>query len=340
MFVSSKKVFPVSSAIQDIFDSFQYLKVLVIGDVMIDEYIWGNISRISPEAPVPLVDVYRHESRLGGAANVALNLSQLGATPMLLSVVGDDERGHQFKELLHHHHLSSANIILDQDRHTTVKTRVIARNQQLLRYDSEMTESLSPQVELSLIDLAIDAIYTHNPHVVILQDYNKGVLTPLIISNIIANARQSGIPIAVDPKKDNFFAYKGCTLFKPNLREAVNGTELMMSASQPDTLIAGAEYIRSVLENEYTVITLSEKGMFLHTPHEAEIIPAYLRRIVDVSGAGDTVISLLALGLALKLDIFATVELANIAAGLVCEHVGVTAINRDELLNEAQRFLA
>ena len=329
----------MANGINDIFDSFRHQRVLIIGDVMIDEYIFGHINRISPEAPVPIVDVYRHENRLGGAANVALNLKSLGAIPIVLSVVGDDAKGYQFKELLKNNGINSDNILLDQDRKTTVKTRIISRNQQLLRYDSEDTNPLESATELALIDAAIDMIYTQSPQVIILQDYNKGVLTPSVIANIIHNARQAGIPVAVDPKKDNFFAYKGCTLFKPNLREAVEGAEIAMSATQPETLVAGAEYLRSILENEYTVITLAEKGIFIATPNDHEIVPAYLRQIVDVSGAGDTVIAMLSLGLALGLDIFATVELANIAASLVCSHVGVVTVDREELMQEARKFL-
>lgn len=329
-----------SSAIINIFKSFERLKVLIVGDVMVDNYIFGHTNRISPEAPIPIVDVYKKESRLGGAANVALNVKELGATPLLCSVVGDDYEGHAFKRYLQANQMESNYIILDQERKTTVKTRVVSRNSQLLRYDSEQRNSLDDKTELLLIDNIIDILYRTKPHVVILQDYNKGVLTPKVIASIIYNSNQMEIPVAVDPKKDNFFLYKGCTLFKPNLKEASDGLAAILNPSRPDTLVSADEQLRAILNNTYTVITLSEKGIFVGMEGDHEIIPAYLRNITDVSGAGDTVISMLSLGLALGLDIFATTELANIAAGMVCEKVGVVAVDRDALLKEAAAYLS
>ena len=330
-----------NTAIQEIFEAIARLKVMVVGDVMVDKYIFGHTNRLSPEAPVPVVDVYRRENRLGGAANVALNLQALGATPLLVSVVGDDEDGYLFKELLQTHAINSSYVQLDQDRKTTVKTRVVSRHQQLLRLDSEDVNPLASEPELLVIDTIIDLIYTHSPHVVILQDYNKGVLTPSIIHNIIHNCRQSGIPVCVDPKRDNFFAYKGCTLFKPNLREALEGTGIQLQTADTESLAEVAEAIRAELENELTIITLSDKGMYVSTADsDDELIPAYYRRITDVSGAGDTVIAVLSLGLALGLDVFATVELANIAAGLVCEQVGVVPVDKEALMREAEKYLS
>ena len=329
-----------SSAIINIFKSFERLKVLIVGDVMVDSYIFGHTNRISPEAPIPIVDVYKKESRLGGAANVALNVKELGATPLLCSVVGDDDAGHTFKRHLQVNHIDPAFVILDQERKTTVKTRVVSRNSQLLRFDSEQRDPLDAKTELLLIDNIIDILYRTKPHVVILQDYNKGVLTPKVIASIIYNSNQMEIPVAVDPKKDNFFLYKGCTLFKPNLKEASDGLATVLNPGRVETLVSADEQLRAILNNAYTVITLSEKGVFVGMEGDHEIIPAYLRNIVDVSGAGDTVISMLALGLALGLDIFATAELANIAAGMVCEKVGVVAVNRDALLKEAAAYLS
>ncbi len=329
-----------SSAIIHIFKSFERLKVLIVGDVMIDSYIFGHTNRISPEAPIPIVDIYKKESRLGGAANVALNIKELGATPLLCSVVGDDAEGHAFKRYLQANQIDPAYTILDQERKTTVKTRVVSRNNQLLRFDSEQRNQLDTKTELLLIDNIIDILYKTKPHVVILQDYNKGVLTPKVIASIIYNSNQMEIPVAVDPKKDNFFLYKGCTLFKPNLKEASDGLATRLNPSRSESLASADEQLRAILHNTYTVITLSEKGIFVGMEGDSEIIPAYLRNIVDVSGAGDTVISMLALGLALGLDIFATAELANIAAGMVCEKVGVVAVNRDTLVKEAAAYLS
>ncbi len=325
--------------LNNIFNSFEDVKVLVVGDVMIDDYVFGAANRISPEAPVPVIDVQKREGRLGGAANVALNIAQLGATPILLSAIGDDARGHAFKKYLQDCEISNDYIILDQERTTTVKTRVLSRNQQILRYDQETTAPLSDQTELLLIDNFIDIIYNDKPEVVIIQDYNKGVLTPKVIANIIHNSKQANIPVAVDPKFDNFFEYVGCTLIKPNLREARESLKMNIEASKVGTLLQASQQLQMALKHQYTVITLSEKGVFVDNGESHEVIPAYYRNIVDVSGAGDTVISLLGLGLALKLDVFATAELANIAAGIVCERVGVSPVNKDGLLQEAKLFL-
>ncbi|MGB1241209.1 MAG: bifunctional heptose 7-phosphate kinase/heptose 1-phosphate adenyltransferase [Chitinophagales bacterium] len=329
-----------SSAIINIFKSFERLKVLIIGDVMVDSYIFGNTTRISPEAPIPIVDVYKKENRLGGAANVALNVKELGATPLLCSVVGDDYEGHTFKKHLQFNHIDPAYIILDQERKTTVKTRVVSRNAQLVRFDSEQCDPIDTKTELLLIDNIIDILYRTKPHVVILQDYNKGVLTPKVIASVIYNSNQMEIPVAVDPKKDNFFLYKGCTLFKPNLKEASDGLATPLNPSRHENLTFADQQIRAILNNTYTIITLSERGIFVGMEGDSEIIPAYVRNITDVSGAGDTVISMLSLGLALGLDIFATVELANIAAGMVCEKVGVVAVDRSALLKKATAYLS
>ena len=243
-----------SSAIINIFKSFERLKVLIVGDVMVDSYIFGHTNRISPEAPIPIVDVYKKESRLGGAANVALNIKELGATPLLCSVVGDDDAGHTFKKHLQANHIDPAFVILDQERKTTVKTRVVSRNSQLLRFDSEQRDPLDAKTELLLIDNIIDILYRTKPHVVILQDYNKGVLTPKVIASIIYNSNQMEIPVAVDPKKDNFFLYKGCTLFKPNLKEASDGLATVLNPGRSETLVSADEQLRAILNNTYTIL--------------------------------------------------------------------------------------
>lgn len=328
-----------TNPIHDIFEAFKQLKVLIVGDVMTDHYIFGHVNRISPEAPIPIVEVYKRESRLGGAANVAMNVYELGAKAVLLSVVGDDHEGHIFKSHLQGVGIDPSNVILDQERRTTVKTRIVSRNQQMLRYDYEQSNPIDEKIELLLIDNALEQIFSAKPHVVILQDYNKGVLTKKVIANIIHNCRQSGIPVAVDPKKNGFFEYKGCTLFKPNLREAAEGLNMTLKASNQGGLAAADAKLRAALQHDMTVITLSEHGIFVGTEDDHEIIPAFHRNITDVSGAGDTVISMLALGLAMGLDIFATAELANIAGGMVCEQVGVTPIHREKLLKEAIRIM-
>lgn len=324
--------------ITQLFDVFSQHKILILGDVMLDKYVFGQVKRVSPEAPIPIVDVYKRDTRLGGAANVAANIKALGAQPLLASVVGDDVEGHTLKRLLQAKNISSNHIILDQDRITTVKTRVVSQNQQLLRHDYEKTHPLDEKTELLLIDNIIDLLYSENPNAVIFQDYNKGVLTPKVIANIIHNCQQLNIPIAVDPKFDNFFDYKGCTLFKPNLKEAIAGLEMYINPAKRQTLVEADLQLRALLNHQYTIVTLGEKGIFIGTEDDHDLSPAYFSRIQDVSGAGDTVISVFTMGLTLGLDIFATAELANIAAGLVCKQTGVAPINRDVLLKEAAPF--
>ncbi len=303
---------------------------------MLDQYIFGDAHRVSPEAPVPVVDVAEKDMRLGGAANVALNLRAMGAQVSLATVIGDDETGYLLKQLLQDEGIDSSNVVLDQKRRTTLKTRVMSRNQQMLRFDEEDRGYIDENIELLLLDNVIDAIYNDKPHAIVFQDYNKGVLTPRVIANVISNAKQAGIPIAVDPKENNFFAYKGCQLFKPNLREAIEGLNRPLAADSIEDLQAADKELREILMHDFSIITLSDKGIFVGTATDHEVIPAFYRNIVDVSGAGDTVISLLTLGLALGLDIFATAELANIAAGLVCEKVGVSAVDKDLLLQESE----
>ena len=328
-----------TNPIFDIFEAITKLKVLIIGDVMTDHYIFGHVNRISPEGPIPIVEVYKRENRLGGAANVAMNVHELGAKAVLVSVVGDDHDGHQFKAHLQGVGIDARNVILDQERRTTVKTRIISRNQQMLRYDYEQSHPIDEKTELLLIDNAMDVIFSEKPHVVILQDYNKGILTKKVIANIIHSCKQTGIPVAVDPKKDNFLEYKGCTLFKPNLREAAEGLNMKLKPTNESGLANADAQLRAILKHEMTVITLSDKGIFVGTEDDHEVIPAFYRNITDVSGAGDTVLAMLGLGLAMGLDVFATAELANIAGGMVCEEVGVTPVNREKLLKEAVRIM-
>ena len=322
-----------------IFTAFGKVKVLVVGDVMTDHYIFGHVKRVSPEAPVPIVDVYKRENRLGGAANVALNLKNLGAKVGLCSVVGDDEEGHLLKMNLRRAGIDNTNLLLDQERRTTVKNRVVSRNHQMLRFDVEQALPLEDNTELLLLDTIIDAIYAEKPDVLVFQDYNKGVLTPKIIANVIHNCKQQQIPVAVDPKADNFFEYKGCTLFKPNLREMELGLGMKINPAKPSDLLDADRKLRHYLNHDITAVTLADKGIFVTTQDEHELLPAHTRSITDVSGAGDTVISLMALGLALGLDIIATAELANLAAGLVCEQTGVVSVNRERLMQEAAPFL-
>jgi rfaE bifunctional protein kinase chain/domain len=319
-----------------LFQKFDKLHVLIVGDVMVDAYVWGRASRLSPEAPVPVVNVERTEQRLGGAANVALNVQALGATPLLCSVVGDDLGGDQLLGLLHTHHLPADGIVRSAHRPTTFKQRILAQGQQLLRIDSEVENTLNDDEAAQLLSAFEDLL--PRADVVIFEDYDKGVLSQAIIGQCVARARERGVPTVVDPKKKNFLAYRDCTLFKPNLKELREGLKLEFGT--PDVDRAGFEAavarLREVLAPEIVLVTLSEHGVFAQQAEEKTYLPAHLRTISDVSGAGDTVISIAACCVALGQPAAFTAALANLGGGLVCEQVGVVPIEKQQLLQEAE----
>lgn len=324
---------------REIFEGFERLKVLIVGDVMIDRYLVGKVSRISPEAPVPVVDLVKTDNRLGGAANVALNIKALGATPFLCSVIGNDEASEQFEDLLKNENLSSEGILKSDSRITTVKTRVLAKNQQLLRFDSEIKTALNETIARQFLNQLVHIINTEKIDVVLLQDYNKGVLTPFLIESVIKVCHQKNIPTTVDPKKENFFAYRGVTLFKPNLKEITEAVDFIPDSDNLLTLKKAAKVVTNRLNNTYTLITLSEKGIFLDKENKNSIIiPTQPRNISDVCGAGDTVISVISLGLALGLDMEKVARMANLAGGIVCESVGVVPVNKQKLLKEYRKI--
>lgn len=320
-------------ATSHLLDAFTGLNVLVIGDVMIDRYLRGTVDRISPEAPVPVVRMRDYQDRLGGAANVALNIKALGATPYLCSVVGQDQNAVIFRDLLPQHGLSDRCILQDPERVTTVKTRVIAQNQQLLRVDQEDTHDLSEAMEKRVLAGVRELLDTTDIHMILFQDYNKGVLTEKLIGEVIAEAIRRNIPTAVDPKYRNFWAYKKITLFKPNLREIQDQLDFVVTA-EIEVLQRAAAYVRSKLDNPYTLITLSDKGLFVDHAGEGHLIPTHPRSIADVCGAGDTVISTAALALAAGLNAEAIGALANLAGGQVCEKVGVVPVDLSQLKAE------
>ncbi len=318
----------------DLFTSFNSLTVLVVGDVMIDAYLWGQATRLSPEAPVPIVNVVRRERRLGGAANVALNVRALGATPLLCSVVGDDRDGADLLRLLADVGLASDGIVASAERPTTVKERILASDQQLLRIDCEVETPLT-DAETHRLEARFAALLPR-ADVVIFEDYDKGVLTAQNIPRLLALARAAGVPTAVDPKKKNFLAYVGCSLFKPNLKELKEGVKHEFAGFQRPAFEAAVAELRRVLHPEIVLVTLSEHGVFVRATDGAPTyLPAHPRAIVDVSGAGDTVISIAALGLARRLPPATIAALANLGGGLVCERVGVVPIDKAQLLEEA-----
>jgi rfaE bifunctional protein kinase chain/domain len=322
-------------SIREIFRSFDDLNVLIIGDVMVDNYLWGKVHRISPEAPVPIVTVAKKERRMGGAANVALNVQALGANPILCSVIGVDHEGIAFLDLLKNQRLSQKGILKSRDRITTVKTRVIGNNAQLLRVDEEIEQDISAWETQQLLNL-ITFILTHDKiDVIIFEDYNKGLITPKLIAKVVELAKSKGIPTCVDPKKRNFQSYKGVSLFKPNLKELNEGLKMDLSGDNISELQRAVSSFRVKVKAETILVTLADKGIITNSRKVKEHFEAHVRSIADVSGAGDTVISVAALCRALDCKEQVTAALANLAGGLVCEQVGVVPIDKDKFLEEA-----
>ncbi|MBA3679959.1 MAG: D-glycero-beta-D-manno-heptose-7-phosphate kinase [Bacteroidetes bacterium] len=324
--------------IREVFKSFNDLNVLIIGDVMIDSYLWGKVNRISPEAPVPIVAVTKKERRLGGAANVALNVQALGANPILCSVIGVDYEGQAFLDLLKTQKLSQKGILKIRDRVTTVKTRVIGNNAQLLRVDEEVEDEIAPSETQQLLTL-ISYIITHDKiDVIIFEDYNKGLITSKLVSKVVELAKSKNIPTCVDPKKKNFNTYKGVSLFKPNLKELREGIKMDVSGDNINELQRAVSSFRVKQKAETVLVTLAEKGVITNSRKIKEHITAHVRSIADVSGAGDTVISVASLCRALDCNDIFTAALANLSGGIVCEQIGVVPIDKSQLFEEALKL--
>ena len=324
---------------KQLFGQFERLKAGVIGDMMLDTYLWGHVERISPEAPVPVVALERTEYRIGGAGNVALNLASLGARVDVLSLVGKDADGVKLAGLLEEKGIGTGRLLKSEGRITTNKARVMGRNQQMLRLDSETTRDLGKAEEDALLEEVRRYIETEAPRVIIFEDYNKGVLTPRVIREALAYCRDHGVITAVDPKRKNFFSYEGVTIFKPNLKEVREGLNILAEDIRLPALRQIHQQLAERLRHQISFITLSEKGVFFQTGDLAAQIPSHIRNIADVSGAGDTVIAVASLVYAVTQDARLMVEVANIAGGLVCEEVGTAAIGKDRLLEECGRLL-
>jgi len=315
-----------------IIDSFKGKKTLIVGDVMIDNYLIGQMERISPESPVPIVDITYQENRLGGAGNVALNMKLLGAEPILCSIMGNDDQRQVISSLLSKRGISESGIHYSNQRTTTVKTRILSRNQQILRFDKEVKHFLNDRDEEALLDI-LGIQINQGPDVIVIQDYNKGILTEKIIDFIISTANKMEIPVAVDPKKTHFAKYNGVTLFKPNLTELTEGLKIDKSIETDDDLHQLAERLRIEMPHKISMITLSEKGLYISSGNdEFHVIPSKIRNVADVSGAGDTVISIAALCLANNTDLYSLAYLSNLGGGLVCEEAGVVPLTREKLL--------
>jgi D-glycero-beta-D-manno-heptose-7-phosphate kinase len=327
----------------DLFANLSQLNVLIVGDVMIDRYWHGKVSRISPEAPVPVVEWQRTEDRLGGAANVALNIKAMGATPYLFSVTGKDTEGGNFVKLMNTNDLSVRGILNTNERLTTVKTRIMAGTHQMLRVDSETTTDLEDKTQSDFMTRLRDFLDIKDVHVIIFQDYNKGILSLKTIREVMLEAIKRDIPTAVDPKRTHFFEYKNATLFKPNLKEIREAAPFTVT-SDLESLDKAHDFIRKKLNNRMTMITLSEKGLYLNAEKSnnapqislanGDIYPIRPRSISDVSGAGDTVISVAALGLAAGWSAEEIAKVSNLAGSQVCEMAGVVPVNLEKLKAE------
>lgn len=319
--------------IDSIFQQFQQLKVLVIGDLMVDRYFYGEVTRISPEAPVPVVEWKGEGNRLGGAANVALNVAALGATTYLCGVVGKDPESEFFFKLLEEHGLAPDLIVQSSFRPTSVKTRVIAAKQHLLRLDKENTEDLNKVEEVQVIERLSQFFREKEIDLVILQDYNKGVLTASLINFVLKTVQGLKIPVTVDPKQKNFWSYQNVDLFKPNLKEVRDALPFRVDTTF-DSLQEAQHFINAKLKNKLLLITLSENGVFSASKDKMTIFPTQKRKVADVCGAGDGVISIASLGKAIGLDIDEISLLANLVGGQIVETVGVATVDKEVLKKE------
>lgn len=317
--------------------SFQNRKLLVIGDVMLDRYLYGQVNRISPEAPVPVLDYGETVNKPGGAANVALNVKAMGGRVALTGLVGNDEEGELFAGLLRDAGIGGEGIVITDRRRTTLKTRVMARDQHLLRVDREDKGPVDEETAALLHRTVIRQIETEQADGIILQDYNKGVLSASLIREIVKTAREKRIPVFVDPKRDNISAYAGCTLFKPNLHEARQITGL---DPQLDTagLEETAESLRRIVPHDISLITLSDKGLYAKEAGRPGCwVPSVPQEVTDVCGAGDSVISALALSYLTGADIESMAKIGNIAGHVACRYPGVVPVRREELETEVRR---
>jgi len=326
----------MNKRLQATFEDFIDLNILVIGDVMVDSYIWGQVERISPEAPVPIVSINKSEHRLGGAGNVARNIHSLGATPILCSVVGNDIEGKIVMDLLQDEDISSQGIVLSNERQTTVKRRILSGSQQLLRVDKEDRHTLLEKEKKELFR-RIEGLVTQ-VDAVIFEDYDKGVIDSELIGMVTEKANSRQIPIIVDPKKRNFHDYKNATLFKPNFKEIREGLDDSLNLDDFESFTKTINEFTRKMTIEGVLLTLSERGVYIHYNNEQHLIPAHVRNIADVSGAGDTVVSVAAMCMALGLSPKIVGALSNLAGGIVCEYVGVVPIDKTQLMVEAERY--
>lgn len=333
-----------TESVSHLFKEFNDKKVIIIGDVMVDSYIWGKVNRISPEAPVPVVEVSKREDRLGGAANVGLNIKALGAEPYLCSVIGNDKKGEDYLNLMISQNLPTTGILKSDKRLTTTKFRVIGNNTQMLRVDEEIKSALDEEDQSKLLDVISQIINNEGIDVIIFQDYDKGVIGKDLIKKVVEKAISVNIPVVVDPKKNNFLDYKNVNLFKPNLKEIKEGLNIDINLNNKLEIEEAVAILQQKLKAKIILNTLSEKGVFVRWEKEdlnfeSTTIGAHYRNITDVSGAGDTVISVASLCLACQTEVVEMAAISNLAGGLVCEEVGVVPVDKSKLQNEVISLL-
>lgn len=313
---------------KEIIKKFKGIKVLVIGDVMLDKYVVGKVSRISPEAPVPVLEIQKEELKGGGASNVFLNLKALGSEVSLLSVIGNDLEGEELKKILGR---KGVFLIHDSSRPTTVKTRVIAHNQQVVRMDRESTKKISDAIVKEMLKL----VNLENFDGILISDYNKGVITESLIKEIL-KSKTSKLKIFIDPKVENISLYKNITLISPNHGEAERITGIKMRKNED--FIQGAKRIKEMLNCQYVVITRGEQGMtFIGEKDDQGHLPTKAREVYDVTGAGDTVISILTLSILSGAKMKEGCELANYGASVAVSRLGTTAVSFHELISAIER---
>jgi rfaE bifunctional protein kinase chain/domain len=322
------------SRYQKIISKFKDKNIIIVGDIMLDVYYWGDVHRISQEAPVPVVNITNENVRAGGAGNVATNLFGLNSTPYLIGVLGEDENGNTLLKELKDKVISTAGIVQVKDRSTIVKTRVIAQNQQMIRFDKESTSFVPKSVEEKVINNLKN--YINKAHGIILSDYGKGILTPTVISEIIRISKQRKIPVYVDPKTNDFSSFKAVHMIKPNLFEFQSVVGEWNSKKEFDML---GQNLREKLDVDILLVTLGAEGSNLFTKEQQHKIPTKALHVHDVSGAGDTVISTFALSELSGANAEESAFMANYAAGIVCEEVGVIPIILDNLTKVVKNYL-
>ena len=320
---------------QEALHNISNLSALVVGDVMMDAYLFGKVERNSPEAPVPVVLMTGRDERAGGAANVARNVQALGADVHLATVIGNDPAGIRLLELFKARGMGIEGCILSKGRPTTVKTRIIQDEVHMLRVDEETDDEISAELSASLLSSCISILDNRRIDVVIFEDYDKGVLTQALISGLIGEAKKRKIPVAVDPKLKGFLNYRDVDLYKPNLKELREGLE--QEVDIPEGLPSAIGSLHEKIYPTVSLTTLGNFGMWVHAPSQGVVhthFPCRPSKVIDVSGAGDTVIATAALMLASGASPSQIAETANIAGGLVCEQSGVVTVDLNTLLSE------